>query len=236
MKTSSAPTVAARMLTLKAADGHTFQAWEALPPDGIAPRAGIVVVQEIFGLTDYMREVCDKLASHGYRVLAPALFDRLQPELVLPYDEAGITEGLALMEKLPAEAPLHDIDACAAALRADGKDFQVGVIGFCWGGLLAWQSAQRLDIDAANCWYGGGIASHCAPPPKCPTELQFGTDDPYIPAADWEKIHKACPDVKIFIYDGAGHGFGCTARASYDRPAAHLAWERTLAFFAETLA
>ncbi|TPW36733.1 dienelactone hydrolase family protein [Oecophyllibacter saccharovorans] len=231
--------VRGRLRDLTSADGQAFQAWEALPPEGVTPRAGLIVLQEIFGLTDYIREVCNSLAEQGYHVLAPALFDPVRPGTVLAYDQAGLTEGLALRDRLSPGMPQQLIAACLDTLRKEHaghakggeKAFPVGVLGFCWGGLLAWEAAQILPVNAANCWYGGGIAQHCNPPPACPTELQFGAEDSYIPPADWETIHKACPEVKIFIYPGAGHGFGCTTRASYDPEAASLAWKRTLEFF-----
>ncbi|MDF7674486.1 dienelactone hydrolase family protein [Acetobacteraceae bacterium ESL0709] len=227
-------TVETNLIRLQTSDDHHLDVWEAKPVTH-PPKAGLIVIQEIFGLTDYIRTICTQLAQTGYHVMAPALFDRIQHDAILPYDQDGLDKGLELRAKLGKEAPLKDIEACLKALRTENSAFPVGVIGFCWGGYLAWRSAQSLPINAASAWYGGDIAKIASPKPRCPVQLHFGDNDSYIPASDWDIIRTACPDIPLYIYKNAEHGFGCTDRPSYKAEACELAWERTLSFFAEHL-
>lgn len=221
-------------ISLQTADGHALDVWETRPTTQPV-KAGLIVVQEIFGLTDYIRTICTQLAQMGYHVMAPALFDRVQKNVILPYDEAGMTKGLDIRAKISRDAPLKDIEACLAALRQKNSALPVGVIGFCWGGYLAWRSAQSLPINAASAWYGGEIATITSPKPRCPAQLHFGDNDSHIPASDWNTIRRDCPNVPLYVYKNADHGFGCSDRPSYNAEASELAWERTLAFFAEHL-
>ncbi|WP_139064343.1 dienelactone hydrolase family protein [Gluconobacter morbifer] len=220
---------AGHMIRLKAADGHEFEAWEAGSPD--AARS-VVVVQEIFGLTTHIRTVCEELAAHGFHVLAPALFDRVKPHTVLTYSEAGMKEGLDFRSRIPSEKIQEDITACADALRGRNAGQPVGILGFCWGGLIAWLAAtQTHHFNAAVSWYGGGIANHVDTPPHCPVELHFGGEDAHIPPSDLQKIRAARREVEEYVYDDAGHGFGCPDRPSFNRDARDLAWSRSVAFF-----
>lgn len=217
------------MISLTASDTHHFSAYEAGTPD--AKRA-LVVIQEIFGLTDHIRAVCDELAEHhGYHVIAPALFDRAERDTVLPYDDAGMKKGLALKDRIAPDDLLADVTASAHALNRHGHT-RVGVLGFCWGGLVAWEAATRTrDFAAAVAWYGGGIASVSHEKPHCPTQLHFGGEDTHIPHTDIATIRENRPEVEIFVYDDAGHGFGCEDRPSFNKPARDLAHARTMAFF-----
>ena len=217
-----------KTITLTASDGHVLGAYEAGLPD--AARA-LVVIQEIFGVNHHIRNICDGFADAGFHVIAPALFDRAEPGIELAYDGDGMTSGVSLMQRVAADAAHRDIEAAAKALRA-----KAGIIGFCWGGTLAWQAATQTDLFAAAVgWYGGGIASTKDAEPRCPVQLHFGADDDHIPSTDIDAIRRAQPGVEIFVYDGAGHGFGCDERGSYDAKSAALAQERTLAFFNHNL-
>jgi carboxymethylenebutenolidase len=217
------------MLNLTAADGHHFNAFEAGNVN--APR-GLIVVQEIFGVNDHMRLVAERLAGFGYRVLSPALFDRVEKHIELGYTPEDMKKGVALRAEIPEAATLADLDATAAAFG--GKP--VGIIGYCWGGTLAWLGATRTrHFKAAVGWYGGGIAATRDQTPNCPVQLHFGETDHGIPLSDVDAIKAAHPEVPVFVYPGAGHGFGCEARASYSHKDAELAELRSLAFFAEHL-
>jgi len=217
------------MLQLTAADGHAFSAFEAGNVN--APR-GLVVVQEIFGVNGHMRAVSERLAGFGYRVLAPAMFDRAEKGVELGYTPDDIQKGLALRAQIPDAGVLADIEATAAAFS--GKP--VGIIGYCWGGSIAWVGATRSkSFKAAVGWYGGGIAAMKGETPNCPVQLHFGEQDSGIPLADVEAIKAAHPDLPVFVYAGAQHGFGCEERASYSAKDCELAELRSLAFFAEFL-
>jgi carboxymethylenebutenolidase len=217
------------MLTLTAADGHQFGAFEAGNVN--APR-GLVVVQEIFGVNRHMRLVAERLAGFGYRVLSPALFDRAEPGAELGYTPDDIQKGLALRAKISEAQVMADIEATAAAFGPK----PVGIIGYCWGGSIAWWGATRSrSFKAAVGWYGGGIAANRDETPGCPVQLHFGGADTGIPLTDVEAIQAAHPDVPVFLYDGAQHGFGCEERPSYSPKDCELAELRSLAFFAEHL-
>jgi carboxymethylenebutenolidase len=215
------------MLKLTAADGHEFSAYEAGNVN--APR-GLVVVQEIFGVNAHMRSVSERLASHGYRVLCPRLFDRAERNVELGYEPADIEKGRELRSRITEAQALLDLKATAAAFG--GKP--VGIIGYCWGGTLAWLGATKMEAFwAASGWYGAGIAAQRDLTPNCPVQLHFGEHDHSIPLADVEAIRKAQPGIEVHVYQGAEHGFGCEARASYSRKDWELAELRSLAFFAE---
>lgn len=217
------------MLKITAADGHQFDAFEAGNVN--APR-GLVVVQEIFGVNGHMRFVSERLAGFGYRVLSPALFDRAQRNVELGYTPEDIQSGLALRANINEADVLADIVATAAAFS--GKP--VGIIGYCWGGALAWLGATRSQsFKAAVSWYGGGIAAQKDAHPNCPVQMHFGEADTGIPMSDVAAIKAAQPDVPVFTYPGAQHGFGCEERASYSAPDCELAELRSMAFFAEHL-
>lgn len=211
---------------LKAADGHALTAYRAGPAD--APRH-LVVVQEIFGVNHHMRNICDAFAQAGYGVIAPALFDRIRPGIELGYTPEDVAQGRALRADVPDAAIMHDIEAAAAALGQGPR----GLVGYCWGGTVAWWGSTRShSFRAAVGWYGGGIAATRTETPNCPVQLHFGETDAGIPLTDVELIRTAQPAVEVFVYPGAGHGFGCDERGSYDAAATRLAKERTLAFLA----
>lgn len=216
------------MMKLTAADGHEFQTFEA---GNVNAARGLIVVQEIFGVNHHMRSVSERLAGFGYRVLCPAIFDRAERGVELGYNAEDMQRGVALMSRTPMEETLSDIEATAAAFN--GKP--VGIIGYCFGGTVAWLGATRSHaFKAAVGWYGGGIAAAKDETPNCPVQLHFGARDAHIPLSDVKAIAAAQPAVEVFTYD-ADHGFGCDARASYSARDWELAELRSLAFFAEHL-
>lgn len=215
---------------LTAADGHTLSAYRAGPPD--AARA-LVVVQEIFGVNRHMRWVCDDFAAAGYAVICPALFDRAERGVELGYQPADVARGRDLRGTIDAGKTVLDILAAAAALPKSAKR---GIVGYCWGGTVAWHGATRTSAFAASVgWYGGGVAAAREEAPRCPVQLHFGETDASIPLADVEAVRAARPEVEVFVYPGAGHGFGCEERGSYVAADAALAQDRTLAFLARHL-
>ena len=219
----------AHAITLIAADGHTFGAWQDGPADA---KAGLVVVQEIFGVNNHMRNLCAAFAAAGYAVIAPALFDRAERNIELGYTPDDIARGRDLRGKLPDAGVIADIEAAAAALG----NRKIGIVGYCFGGTVAWWGATRSKkFSAASGWYGGGIAGTRTEVPNCPVQLHFGEKDTGIPMSDVEAIRTAQPGVAIHVYPGAQHGFGCDERASFSAPDDRIAQARTLAFFAKHL-
>ena len=199
---------------------------------GHAHPYALVVAQEIFGVNHHMRRVCDTMAQSGFHVIAPALFDRVEPGLELGYTADDVKKGLAVRAQIPLEKTLLDLAAAAQAL----KPRKIGIIGYCWGGTLAWQAACRdMGFDSACCWYGAGIAAASALEPRCPVQMHFGGLDASIPPADIATIRKAHPDVELYVYDDADHGFGCADRSSFNAKAYALAQERSIAFLKSCL-
>jgi carboxymethylenebutenolidase len=221
----------AKTITLKAKDGHAFSTYLVEPTRRTA-RGALVVVQEIFGANKHMRHVADGFAAEGFVALVPALFDRVETGVELGYDPKSVEAGRNIRGKIPLEDSLADLQATIRHAESFGN---VGVVGYCWGGSLAFLAATRLKgIGAAVGYYGSMIAAHAEERPRVPTMLHFGETDQGIPMTDVEKIRKARPDVPIHVYK-AGHGFSCDERGSYDAESAKLALQRTLKFFAETL-
>ena len=134
-----------QMIELTASDGHTLGAYRADPAG--APRAGVVVIQEIFGVNAHIREVADDYAAQGYLAIAPALFDRSRPGVELGYDENAIAEGRDLAFAMDPDVPVRDLEAAVAAAASAGK---VGVVGYCWGGSLTFMAACKLDVAVAD--------------------------------------------------------------------------------------
>jgi carboxymethylenebutenolidase len=214
------------MIDLKAGDGHAFKAYLAEPPT--RPRGGIVVVQEIFGVNSHIRAVADGYAADGYLAIAPALFDRVQPGYESGYNQPEIQAGIALMQKIGWDDALKDVAAAVEAVKHAGE---VGIVGYCWGGAVAWLAAARIPgLGAAVPYYGGAIPSLNSEQPKCPTMLHFGETDASIPIDKARAVEAAHPDVTTHFY-AAGHGFNCDQRGSYNASAARTARERTLEFF-----
>jgi carboxymethylenebutenolidase len=219
-------------LTLTASDGHTLAAYAA-EPEGAA-KGGMVIIQEIFGVNDDIRETVDNFAKEGYHAIAPALFDRLESGVVLDFDEAGMGKGRELKGGLDWGDAISDVNAAIDHVAGAGK---VGIVGFCMGGSVAWFAASRAPVDMAVCYYGGDInANRDSETPKCPVMFHWGAEDAGIPLEGVREVEAAYPDIPSFIYEGAGHGFSCSRRGSYHQASAAQAMERTLAFAAEHMA
>jgi len=219
-------------IKLKAADGHELDAYFA--ESSASAHGAVVVIQEIFGVNSHIRSVADDYATQGYHAIAPALFDRVQPNLELGYNPADTAQGMKAARQIGMDAALKDVAAAIAHARAEGPELKVAVLGFCYGGSLAWLAATRLDPAAAVCYYGGQIAANANETPRCPVMMHFGAKDPHIGPAEIEKIKAAHPEVPLFLYD-AGHGFNCNQRKDYEPESAKLARQRTLEFFSRYL-
>ena len=217
-------------IKLTASDGVIIDAYRADPPG--KPKGGLVVLQEIFGVNAHIRRVADGFAAQGYLVIAPALFDRAKPGVELGYSPADIPAGVALVGEVGHDKTMLDV---AAAVKAASEGGEVGVVGYCWGGSLAYAAACSIDgVAAAVGYYGGNIAKSLDHTPRVPTILHFGEKDAHIPMSDVAAIKAALPQVPVYTYD-ADHGFNCDARGSYDKASAAEALDRTLAFFADHL-
>jgi len=212
---------------LQAADGHKFDAYIAQPSG--EPRAGLVVLQEIFGVTAHIRSVADGFARAGYLTIAPALFDRVERNVDLSYDAEGSKKGMEIMKRLPVDQTLADIAAVIEYLREHGAR-KVGVVGYCWGGTLAWLSNTRLDPDATVSYYGGGIQNYADEKSSYPAIFHFGLLDTHIPQTVVEQMRQKHPESSVFTYE-ANHAFNNDVRPSYNEAAAKLALQRTLAHF-----
>ena len=216
---------------LKASDGHELDAYVARPNG--TPIAGLIVIQEAFGVNSHIRSVADGYAHDGFLAIAPALFDRIERGVELGYTGEDMQKGIALAQQTNDNA-VKDMDAALDWLREQNVR-KSGVIGYCLGGTMAWLAATRLDVGAAVGYYGGHIARFAQETPRCPVMLHFGKLDKHIPKADIDKVQAAHPDVQIFWYDNADHGFNCDQRDSYNPGAARLARERSLAFLKQHL-
>jgi carboxymethylenebutenolidase len=224
--------------TLVMGDGTQLRAWVAMPEG--TPRGGVVVLQEIFGVNSHIRSVADCFAAQGYAVVAPDLFARLEPAVELGYTADDVAKGRTLKaaaETLPAPGLLPDIEAAVAEAERRCGGGKVGVVGFCWGGLMTWRAACALDgVAAAVCYYGGGMtqADEAARTPQAPVLAHFGERDALIPLDGVQAFAARHPEVDVQVY-AADHGFNCDQRGSYDESAAMAAGERTLDFFARHL-
>jgi carboxymethylenebutenolidase len=215
-----------KQFTLTAADQHRFGAYRA-DPQGSA-KGGVVVIQEIFGVNRHIRAVCDRLASEGYVALAPALFDRAEPNFECGYTPDEIANARKFVANPDFPAMLRDAQAAIDEIKNEGP---VAILGFCLGGTISFlAAAEATGLAAAVCYYGGHIIKIVDKMPKCPTMLHFGEKDASIPMSDVETIRKKHPGCEIFVYPDAGHGFNCDERGSYNEAAAKLAWQRSIEF------
>ena len=210
-------------IELTASDGHRLSAYLAEPAG--KPRGGIVVVQEIFGVTRHIRDVADQYAASGYLAVAPALFDRAEREVDVPY--ADVQRAFGYMKAMNLDNVLLDVQAAVERVHSAGK---VGVVGYCWGGMVAYLAAARLKIDAAVAYYGGGTNQHLGELPRVPVMFHFGERDTHIPLSTVNEIKAAFPQGIYHLYP-AEHGFNCTHRASFEPASAKLAYERSVEFF-----
>src|SRR4051794_24667109 len=216
---------------LQASDGHELNAYVARPSG--EPIGAIVMIQEIFGGNAHIRSVADGYARDGFVVVAPALFDRFERGVELKYEGEDAKKAYALMGKLNPDTALLDVAAAYELAKESKKG--IGVIGFCYGGLMSWLTATRGETlkMQPSCWVGyypGGIGKFVAEEPSCPVMLHFGAEDSHIGSDQVEAVRSAHPEVEIFVYPGAEHAFNRDVGASYHAPSATLARERTLSF------
>jgi carboxymethylenebutenolidase len=215
------------MITLTAEDGFKLSAYRATPSG--KPRGGLVVIQEIFGVNHHIKNVTDGFAADGYLSIAPALFDRVERGFETGYQPADIERGRAVRGKLQVEHAVMDVKAAVKELQKAG--LTVGVVGYCFGGTVAWLAATRIDgVAASASYYGGGVADAAGEQPKCPVIFHFGETDQSIPKEHWDRIKAQHPKIPMHTYP-AGHGFSCDERGSYHEPSARLARQRTIEFF-----
>jgi carboxymethylenebutenolidase len=213
-------------IVLTAKDGFKLDAYRADPVG--KPRGGIVVIQEIFGVNHHIKSVADRYAALGYLAIAPALFDRVEKNFDSGYDGSSMDKARALVGKSSLDLRLADTQAAIDVAKEAGK---VAVIGYCMGGSIAFLSATRLNNVAAGIgYYGGQVAQFANEKPKAPVMLHFGEKDQAIPLTDVEKVKAAQPNVPVYIYTGAGHGFHCDERGSFNAEAAQIAACRSQEF------
>lgn len=215
-------------ITLTSGDGAEILCYHA-KAEGTR-EGGLVLIMEIFGVTAHIKDLCDDYAARGYDVLAPQLYDRQVKDFQATYSQEDIQTSLKLRAENSYENTVLDVQMCIDKLRADGCE-KVFITGYCYGGTVSWVAACRAKgLDAASCYYGGAIIQFIDESPICPTICHFGEKDHGIPMEDVRKIEKAHPEVKVYVYD-ADHGFNSDRRNNYDKAAAELALERTLALF-----
>ncbi len=218
-------------IKLTASDKFQLGGYRADPAG--APKAAVVVIQEIFGVNHHIRAVCDRIAGNGYVAIAPSIFDRIEPNFQSGYSPDEVAVARKFVANPDWAAMLLDTQAAIDAVKNVGP---VGIVGFCLGGSVAYAAATKLTgLSAAIGYYGGAIVRFADDKPKVPTQLHFGEKDAGIPLADVETIRAKRPEVEIHIYPGAQHGFNCEERASYDKASADIARQRSVAFLAEHL-
>ncbi|HUX74342.1 MAG TPA: dienelactone hydrolase family protein [Steroidobacteraceae bacterium] len=211
-----------KTIELTAADGHRLSAYLAEPAG--KPRGGLVVVQEIFGVTRHIRAVADQYAAAGFLAIAPAVFDRVQRDVDVPYTD--MAKGFGYMQAMNNALVMLDLRAAIDRVAVAGK---VGVVGYCWGGTIAYLAAARLPLAAAVSYYGGSTTQYLAEKPRCPIMYHFGEKDAHIPPSAVEQIKAADPQGVFHLYP-ADHGFNCTDRGSFEPASAQLALRRSLDF------
>lgn len=229
----------ASWIDITAEDGGTFGAYLSLPPTGRGP--GLLLIQEIFGVNAHIRAVADQYAMDGYVVLAPDVFWREQPRVELGYDGADFAKGRELANRAQFAQCVRDLAVTLGVLRARPEcTGRAATLGYCMGGRLAFHLAAETDVDAAVCYYGGGIPTVLdqAPKIRAPILFHFAENDSFIPLDGVEAVRRTFADrsnAMLELYRGVDHGFNCWSRSSYDQTAAVLARGRTLAFLATNL-
>jgi len=218
------------MIRMKSRDGFELDAWHV---KAAGPRkGGVIVIQEIFGLSDHIKEMAQRFGAAGYEAIAPSMYDRAERGFIVqPQDvAAGMARGFELATGNGPENAMNDIGGAFDVLKGAGK---VCITGYCYGGSMSWMAAARIDgLAAASCYYGGNIAQMVELKPKCPTICHFGAKDAHIPLKGAvDTIEAAHPDVPVYVYE-AGHGFARRNSADYDAASDALAFERTIALFA----
>lgn len=221
-----------KFVELASPDGHRFKAYVAMPEG--TPRGGLVVGMEMYGVNGYLRGVCDEFAGHGYAAVAPALFERFEPDLTLPYDEAGSVRGKDLSARIDHAHTMADTDTAAAYLREAWPGLRVAIMGFCFGGTVTWLAACRGRFDGAVAYYGSDMCDYPDEIPNCPVICHVGDLDTAVPPSDVAAFRTKRPEPQWFVYEGVQHGFdNATRPARHHAEAAALARRRTLDFLAE---
>jgi len=220
-------TTRGKMISMKMSDGATIGVYQVEPTG--PRRGGLVLIQEIFGVTEHIREVSDGYAADGYEVLAPSLYDREEPGFNVGYGPDDIQKAIRVARnEHPFDLSIKDTQTCIDALKSKGPVF---ITGYCYGGSVTWAAACRLSgLNAASGYYGGNIAQMVEETPKCPTILHFAKHDHGIPLEVADKVKTLHPEVEVYIYD-AGHGFNSDRRTDFNPECAKLARDRTLALF-----
>jgi carboxymethylenebutenolidase len=222
-----------RFIDITASDEHQLDAYLAEPPG--TPHGGVVILQEFFGINAHIRRITDDYASYGYVAVAPALFDRVEKNVDVPYDAEGMARGRALRAKLDQNETLVDVQAAVDLLRRRG--LKVAAIGYCWGGVLAYlESLRGTGLTSAVAYYGAQIPDYIGEPTRVPVLMHFAGYDEYMNEDDPERVAAAHPEIELYRYPGTEHGFNCDVRPYYDAAAAGLALGRTKAFLGKTLA
>jgi len=220
-----------KFIELTASDGHKLAAYIA-EPSGKA-RGGVVVIPEIFGVNSHIKQTADGYAADGYRAVSPAMFDRAQRNYDTGYSAPEIEAGRAIMAKLDMQKSMLDVQAAIAEAAKGGK---VGIVGYCYGGTVTWvAAAQAKGLACAAPYYGGGMPGYIKEQPKVPTMCHFGELDQSPTLAQAKEIVAAHPSITAHFYAGAGHGFNCDQRGSWNAEAAKLARSRTVEFFRKHL-
>ncbi|MEO1199698.1 MAG: dienelactone hydrolase family protein [Pseudomonadota bacterium] len=218
---------------MTAADGGTFKAYVSKPEKGSGP--ALILLQEIFGINDYMRSMADHFAEEGYVAIVPDLFWRIEPGVDLGYGEEDFQKGFGLYQSFDVDQAIKDVqDTINAAKTMDGVVGKVGCIGYCLGGMLAYLTAARTDVDVAVGYYAVGVENHLddADQITCPLVLHFAGEDKFCPPEARTKIYSALeakPNVQLHLYDGQDHAFATPGREHYDKPATMMAYSRSLA-------
>jgi carboxymethylenebutenolidase len=215
-------------IQLNASDKHTLSAYRAAPVG--KPKGALIVAMEIFGVNSHIRSVADGYAADGYLAVAPALFDRVQRDYEAGYSQDEIQKGIAFIQKINLDDAMKDV---AAAIDNVSSAGQVGIVGYCWGGTVAWKAACTLaGLACAVPYYGGGVTGLSTLQPKCPVLFHWGERDQSIPLEKAKQFAEAHAAQTHYFYP-AGHGFNCDQRGSYDKVSAELARSRTLQFLAK---
>ena len=214
-----------RNIILRSSDGHSFSAYYSAAPK--KAKGSVIILHAIYGRTEHMSDICDRWAIAGYNGIAPALYDRIEPNLVYNYDKRGQELGRGSYGKLNQKCILLDIDAAIKHFKPNNK---IVISGFCTGGTWAWIAAAKLSFYASINFYGSHIPSKMELMPRCPTILHYGDKDLVVPIDDVKKIKTTFPQFSVYIYPKAGHAFFNPEQESYNKLAAERAWERSIKF------
>ncbi len=218
------------MISIKstAEDGFAFEAYHAAPSG--ERKGGVIVVQEIFGIDEHIRRDVDRWASLGFEAVAPSLYDRREAGFIAGHDQAGMTAGITHARATPLDQALSDIAACRDYLAPRGKVF---IVGYCYGGSLSWLAAGKVEgLSGSSSYYGSLVQANAELTPLCPVILHLGRLDAGIPADEVKAaVQGAHPQVPVYIYEDAGHGFNNEDPARHNNDSAELARKRTLELF-----